>query len=54
MLSNFKAVGPTEAELYLLKVEQLDVCIRSLFANSVTHTYIYIYIYIYIQQPKFF
>ena len=37
MLSNLKAVDPTEAELHLLKVEQLDVCIRPLFANSITN-----------------
>ena len=37
MLPNFKAVGSTEAELHLLKVEKLDACIRPLFANSVTY-----------------
>ena len=28
MLPNFKAVGPTEAELHILKVDKLDACIR--------------------------
>ena len=37
MLPNFKALGPTEAELHILKVEKLDACIRPLFANSVTY-----------------
>ena len=36
MLSNFKAVGQTQAELHSLKVEKLDTCIRrTSFANSV-------------------
>ena len=39
LLPNFKAVGLTQAELHSLKVEQLDVCIRALFANSFTHIY---------------
>ena len=30
------AVGPTEPDLDILKVEKLDACIRPLFANSVT------------------
>ena len=30
MLPNFNAVGPIEAELHILKVEKLDVCIRPL------------------------
>ena len=38
MLSNLKALGPTEAELHLLKVKQSDACIRPLFANLVTYT----------------
>ena len=33
---NFKAVGPIQAELHILKVEKLDACIRPLFANLVT------------------
>ena len=37
MPPNFKAVGPTEAELHILKVEKLDVCRRPLFANLVTY-----------------
>ena len=37
MLPNFKAVGPIETELHILKVEKLDVCIRPLFANLVTY-----------------
>ena len=37
MPPNFKAVGPTEAELHILKVKKLDACIRPLFANSVTN-----------------
>ena len=36
-LRNFKAVGPTEAELHILKVEKLDACIRPLFANLVKY-----------------
>ena len=36
----FKAVGPTEAELHILKVEKLDACIRPLFANSVTYMHV--------------
>ena len=28
LLPNFKAVGPTQAELKILKVKKLDVCIR--------------------------
>ena len=35
-LQNFKAVAQLQAELHLLKVEKLDVCIRPLFANPVT------------------
>ena len=35
MPPNFQAVGPTEAELHILKVEKLDACIRPLFANFV-------------------
>ena len=31
MLLNFKAVGPIEAELHILKVEELDVCVRTFF-----------------------
>ena len=34
---NFKAVAQLQAELHLLKVEKLDVCIRLLFANPVTY-----------------
>ena len=34
---NFKAVVYLQAELHLLKVEKLDVCIRPLFANPVTY-----------------
>ena len=37
MPPNVQAVGPTEAELHILKVEKLDACIRPLFANSVTY-----------------
>ena len=37
MLLNYKAVGPIEGELYILKVEKLDACIRPLFTNSVTY-----------------
>ena len=39
MLSQtFKAVAQLQAELYLLKVEKLDVCIaKTLFANLVTY-----------------
>ena len=29
--------GQTQAELHILKVEKLDVCIRPLFANPVTY-----------------
>ena len=36
-IPSFKAVGLLEAELHILKVEKLDVCIRPLFANSVTY-----------------
>ena len=35
MLPNFKAIGQTQAKLHSLKVEQLDACIRPLFANLV-------------------
>ena len=28
LLPNFKAVDPTEAELHILQVQKLDVCIR--------------------------
>ena len=28
LLPNFIALGQTQAELYILKVEQLDACIR--------------------------
>ena len=38
VLPNFKAVGQTHTELHSLKVEILDVCIRFLFTNLVTHT----------------
>ena len=41
MIPSFKAVGPAEAELHILKVEKLDACIRPLFANSVTYTVLY-------------
>ena len=34
---NFKTLGQTQAELHSLKVENLEVCIRLLFANSVTY-----------------
>ena len=37
MPSHLQAVGPTEAELHILKVEKLDACIRPLFTNSVTN-----------------
>ena len=37
LLPNFKAVGLTQAELYSLKFEKLDVCIRPFFANLVTN-----------------
>ena len=37
LLSNFKAVGQTLAELHSLKDENLDACIRPLFANLVTY-----------------
>lgn len=37
LLPSFKTVGPVEAELHILKFEKLDVCIRPLFANSVTY-----------------
>ena len=40
MLPNFKAVGPIEAELHILKVEKLDACIRPLFTNSVTYMHV--------------
>ena len=33
---NFGAVAELQAELYLLKFEKFDVCIRPLFANPVT------------------
>ena len=28
LLLNFKAVGPTQAELHSLKVENLDACVK--------------------------
>ena len=37
LLPNFKAVGPIEAKLHILKFEKLDECIRPLFTNSVTY-----------------
>ena len=37
LLPNFKAIGQTQAELYSLKVEELDACTRPLFTNSVTY-----------------
>ena len=38
-ISNFNTVGQTiKAELYILKNEKLDACVRSLFANPVTYT----------------
>ena len=37
LLSNFKVVGQTQAELYSLKVEKFNACIRPLFANPVTY-----------------
>ena len=37
LLPNFKAVGPTQAELHILKVEKLDACIGPLSANPVTY-----------------
>ena len=40
MLPNFKAVGQTQAELHVLKVEKLDVCTRPLFANSVIYVFV--------------
>ena len=40
LLPNFKAVGQTQSELHSLKVENLDACIRPLFANSITY-YVY-------------
>ena len=33
----FKAVSQLQAELHLLKVENLDACIRPLFVNPVTY-----------------
>ena len=42
LLPSFKAVGPAEAELHILKVEKLDACIRPLFANSVTFVNFYL------------
>ena len=35
--SNIKAVGPTQAKLHTLEVEELDTCIRPLFSNPVTY-----------------
>ena len=39
MLPNIKAVDKTQAALYVLEVEELDVCIyiRHLLANLVTY-----------------
>ena len=39
---NFKAVAQLQAELHLLKVEKLDVCIRTLFTNPVTYIGIFL------------
>ena len=38
LLPNFKAVGPTQAELHPLKVAKSGACIRPPFANSVTYS----------------
>ena len=40
LLPNFIAVGQTHTELYSLKVEKLDACIRPLFANLVTYIFV--------------
>ena len=40
----FKAVTQLEAELHLLNVEILDVCIRPLFANPVTYCSCVLYV----------
>ena len=34
---NSKIVSPIETGLHIFKVEELDACIRPLFANSVTY-----------------
>ena len=39
LLPNFKAVGQTQTEVHSLKVENLDACIRPLFANSATNNH---------------
>ena len=36
-LQNFRALNKLQAELYFLKVENLDACIRPLFANKVLY-----------------
>ena len=37
LLPNFRAVGQTQAELHILKVEKLDACTKPLFTNPVTY-----------------
>ena len=44
LLPIFKAVSSIQAELYILKVEKLDACIRPLFTNPVTYTYVCMYV----------
>ena len=43
IVQNFKTVVQSQVELESCKVEKLDVNIRPLFANPITHIYIYIY-----------
>ena len=55
MPPNCKAVGPTEAELHILKVQKLDACIRPLFANSVTiNVWLYFITFSYFSFQLFF
>ena len=42
LYTNFKAVGQTQAELHSLKVEKVNACIRSLFADSATFVRTYV------------
>ena len=37
LLPNFRAVGQTQAELRILKVEKLDAYTKPLFTNPVTY-----------------
>ena len=43
VLPNFKAVGQTQVESHILKVKKSDVCIRSLFVNTVTQSILHLH-----------